>query len=369
MKINRNNYELYFLDYLDGNLSDRDIHMLEDFLLINPDLRSELEGTEKISLHPDNIEFDHKEYLKHPDLTLPVNENNLQDFCIASAEGDLNEQQRSGLGLFTRKHPEALKTLNFFMQLHLIPDKSIIFPGKQKLKKFVILIPRDILYPSLSIAASILFMLIIYFRSEKITQNIPGMAADLPAVIISRPDTNVKESINDIKAVQKTVPQIYQSSVIAAVTPKEKKQTPVNKSSVSPDKNNEDQKHKDPLHQQRLNPSIQIKLPSLADNTIYVPTIDGGQITYSPVSVRPEAPEYLSISEYARQQLTAKVIGTRERENARITAWELADAGITGINKLTGGEMKLEKRIDEDGSVSAYSFDSKLLSFSTTSVK
>jgi len=57
MKINRENYELYFVDYLDGNLSDYEIRMLEDFLLINPDLRTELEGTEKISLSPETAKI------------------------------------------------------------------------------------------------------------------------------------------------------------------------------------------------------------------------------------------------------------------------------------------------------------------------
>jgi hypothetical protein len=111
MNINRNNYELYFVDYLDGNLSDREIRMLEDFLLINPDLRTELEGTEKIVLSPGMIVFNQKELLKKPDLTLPVNEINFEDFCVAEAEGDLNDKQRSGLYNYIQKYPESEKNL------------------------------------------------------------------------------------------------------------------------------------------------------------------------------------------------------------------------------------------------------------------
>ena len=38
MNINRNNYEKYFIDYLEGTLSKHDIHDLRVFLLFNQDM-------------------------------------------------------------------------------------------------------------------------------------------------------------------------------------------------------------------------------------------------------------------------------------------------------------------------------------------
>jgi len=364
MKINRNNYELFFVDYLDGNLSDYEIRMLENFLLINPDLRAELEGTEKISLSPETVVFNQKDLLRKPDISLPVNENNLEDFCIAVSEGDLNEQQHKGLDNYLKSHPESESLLALYRQLHLTPDRNIIYPWKGKLKKTIMLIPREVLYPLLSVAAAVTLMMIIYLRSEDITQNLPGIASDLPSAIIAKPDPTENEPILEKEEIQRNVPEISQAAIITFSAPKEKKKTPEIKKNIVPERTNSDQKGKDLLPPQKLNPSFEIKLPSVAENQINIPSIEGDRISYSTVKTKQKSPEYLSISEYARQQLSEKVLGSRER----ITAWEIADVGISGINKLTGGEMKLEKKTDEEGKIAAYSFDSRLLSFSTTSV-
>ena len=50
MKINRNNYEAYFLDYIEGTLGFAEKAELEAFLVINPDLKIELDNFETISL-------------------------------------------------------------------------------------------------------------------------------------------------------------------------------------------------------------------------------------------------------------------------------------------------------------------------------
>lgn len=42
--INKDNYEAYFLDYLEGNLSEKDKKELELFLIENPKLGEELKA-------------------------------------------------------------------------------------------------------------------------------------------------------------------------------------------------------------------------------------------------------------------------------------------------------------------------------------
>jgi hypothetical protein len=357
------------MDYLDGNLSDQEIQMLENFLLINTDLRAELEGTEKIALSPHNIYFKNKEFLLKPDLTLPVTENNFEDFCIAQSEGDLNLHQESALAEYTEEHPESLKLKMLFAQLHLMPDNRIVFSGKSKLKKAITIFPKEILYPALSFAAAVAFMLFIYLRNEDIRKDIPGIAAELPVVI----KQNSQKSTLDFKEKeskdQNIRPTIQEASILPFSTPKEKKQNQPVKSIDPQEKIKNENKNNNTLPPQRLNPSIQIKLPSLADNQIFVPTIDRWKITYSPEPLAHNSAEYLSLSEYARKQFNEKLLGNKDIENTRISAWQIADAGINGINKLTGGKMKLEKRISDDGTITAYSFNSKLLSFSTTSSK
>jgi hypothetical protein len=357
------------MDYLDGNLSDRDIQMLEDFLLINPELRAELEGTEKIVLSPEQIVFKQKDLLIRPDLNLPVNENNLEDFCVAAAECDLNDNQLTELNEYIKENPANDKLFRLYARLHLTPDKNIIFTGKEKLKKAIILVPREIFYPLLSVAAAIAFILIIYLREESNTKDVINISAELPVSVKSSPknETNVvsKEKTDFLKK----IPEVQQASVIAFAYPKAKKKSLVTKARDSLEKKNNENKSREILSPQRLNPSFQIKLPSIAENQTNIPIIDKNKITYNSVKATNKSPDYLSLSEYARKQLAEKVLGNKNPLNSHLSGWQIADAGIHGLNKITGGEMSLETRMAEDGRITAYSFNSKLLSFSTTSVK
>jgi hypothetical protein len=369
MKINRNNYALFFIDYLDGNLSDLDILMLEDFLLINPDLRAELEGTEKIMLNPEPVIFDRKDLLIKPDLSLPVNVNNYEDFCVAAAEGDLDIEKLKGLNEYNKQNPGSEKILALFRKLHLAPDSPIVFQGKEKLKKGLLVFPRKVLFPVLSVAAAIAIIFIIYLQQESHSENISAIASGLPVTVSDSPKNENNDLNADQPIIRKQEKYQEQASIIAFSYPKAKKKSPVVKARESFEKKNTDNKKKEALPTQRLNPSFQIKLPSVADNSTGRGTIVTEKIRYNTIISNGSTPDYLSLSEYARKQLSEKVLGTIIPADSHISAWQLADAGITGLNKLTGGQMKLEKTTGHDGHVTSYSFNSRLLSFSTTAVR
>ena len=53
MEINRQNYEQYFIDYLDGKLNEKQVGILMSFLEFNPDLKVEFTDIEKMSLIAD----------------------------------------------------------------------------------------------------------------------------------------------------------------------------------------------------------------------------------------------------------------------------------------------------------------------------
>ena len=63
MKINRDNYEAFFMDYLDGNLDESVVNDFIEFLQKNPDLKEELTSFESVSLRPENIVFNQKNKL------------------------------------------------------------------------------------------------------------------------------------------------------------------------------------------------------------------------------------------------------------------------------------------------------------------
>jgi len=52
MEISRQNYEQYFVDYLDGKLNEKQVGILMSFIEFNPDLKVELADIEKMCLAP-----------------------------------------------------------------------------------------------------------------------------------------------------------------------------------------------------------------------------------------------------------------------------------------------------------------------------
>ena len=63
MKITRENYESFFIDYLDGFLDEKLIDDFIEFLQQNPDLKEELSLFENVSVDAENISFDKKDQL------------------------------------------------------------------------------------------------------------------------------------------------------------------------------------------------------------------------------------------------------------------------------------------------------------------
>ena len=69
MEINRNNYEIFFLDYHEGNLSAQQQAKLFIFLEQHPDLKNEFESFDLVKLPSINIFFEEKNSLKRELIT------------------------------------------------------------------------------------------------------------------------------------------------------------------------------------------------------------------------------------------------------------------------------------------------------------
>jgi hypothetical protein len=71
MKITRENYEPYFLDYLEGNLDENLVDDFMEFLQQNPDLKNELEMYESITIPDFTAEYEAKKNYTGTRLTIP----------------------------------------------------------------------------------------------------------------------------------------------------------------------------------------------------------------------------------------------------------------------------------------------------------
>ena len=142
MKINRDNYEVWFLDYCEGRLSPQQVEELKAFLDLHYDLKEELDSFENISLPPaKKIVFDLKESLKKSVINAvgSINKKNYEEFFIADVEGELTKEKKTELNIFIEKNLQLNKEFELFQKTKITPDASITFPAKEVLKKNIII--------------------------------------------------------------------------------------------------------------------------------------------------------------------------------------------------------------------------------------
>jgi len=138
MKINRDNYEAYFLDYHEGQLS---LGMAEEVLLFvenNPDLQSIFHEFESISLDAEtDIVFENKSSLKKTQVfaSQKINELNYEDIMICEVEGLLDAEQITLLEEFVSINSQFEKDRKLFALTRLPKEDNITFEGKENLKQ------------------------------------------------------------------------------------------------------------------------------------------------------------------------------------------------------------------------------------------
>jgi len=141
MNINRENYEAFFLDFHEGQLSPDRMEEVLAFVESNPDLKSVFEDFELVTIPADvEIVFGKKSELKKngADPILEINELNYEEFLIAEVEGLLKSPQLAALDNFINSHPHLGKDRKLYSLTKLPADNSIVFDGKNTLYKKVI---------------------------------------------------------------------------------------------------------------------------------------------------------------------------------------------------------------------------------------
>ena len=157
MKITRNNYEQFFLDYFEGNLPDNRVGELMRFLDENPDLRDEFDAFELIRLDGDDgVDFPGKDSLKKS-VSAGISPDNYEEYFAAYVEGDLDKSEIAEVEAFAVSDPHYGRELELMQQTRLVPDPAIRFPRKGSLKQHHIgFTTRRVLHYASAAAAALL---------------------------------------------------------------------------------------------------------------------------------------------------------------------------------------------------------------------
>ncbi|OFY47456.1 MAG: hypothetical protein A2W85_01980 [Bacteroidetes bacterium GWF2_41_31] len=221
--IDLKNYEVFVIDYLDGQLSKAEETALLAFLDQHPDLKDEFEGLELATLEPLIIEADFKQELKKiPVIKVAgIDETNYETYFIASAENDLNNKETEHLNQFLSINPMLHKEFELHQKLRLEPDTKILFPGKSSLKKRKV-IP---LTRVSSVAAGLAFLLAISFflRNQPVpkgnqiilqsyayrtTRVIPNKSSSSELIVPRKKQPPVKENVSESKPATNAKPPV-----------------------------------------------------------------------------------------------------------------------------------------------------------------
>lgn len=140
MKIDLNNYEVWMVDYLDGNLDAQRSKEMEAFLLKHPHIAEEIEDLNYLELQKEtNIHLAETFLgsLKKEEITADgaLNEDNYLENFIAYHEGDLKENSKSNVHRFLSKNEFLRTEFNAFKSIKLETNLNISYPNKSELLK------------------------------------------------------------------------------------------------------------------------------------------------------------------------------------------------------------------------------------------
>ncbi|MFB6340708.1 hypothetical protein ACE1ET_03245 [Saccharicrinis sp. FJH62] len=161
MNINRENYELFIVDLLDGTISEDVKKELQHFLMENPDIWKEVQGLETTFLKPENISYPKKAALKQ---SVFEDEEIFNKTAVAYLENDITEGEKADFEAYINTHSSAKREFRLFSLTKLKPDLSVLFPDKDLLYHKTKFIPLFIRFGRIASVAAIFLIALFYFK-------------------------------------------------------------------------------------------------------------------------------------------------------------------------------------------------------------
>jgi hypothetical protein len=190
MEINRNNYEEFFLLYVDNELSDAERKGVESFLIQNADLEPELAIWKQTKMKPEKgVFFEHKEVLlRQGDSSEWIHPMNYRELFLLYTDGELSTEDMKKVEAFAALHPFYQNELSSFLQTRIQPEDELVFEGKEILFRTG---NRVRLWPRISVAAASLLILFAGYYAFHLSQTKPGRLSGV-STAIHAPAPNIK---------------------------------------------------------------------------------------------------------------------------------------------------------------------------------
>jgi hypothetical protein len=353
MKIDRSNYEIWFIDWLDGNLNDIRVEQL--LLDENPDLKEELNDLAIVRLNPYDVSFSNKSHLKKT--AADLSESQSEYLSVAYLENDLSSDQKEDLMEIIEKDQGKKKSFELMQKIRLTPMPLFYKHKNRLIRRTVVQNVIRLSLIGLSAAAIITLMVITYFSKPKSLQGRFENTAQAIRVdsIIRKPAVEILS--DHPKTEKKVIPAKKQIS----------NQLPISLQAGSvPEEINMNPPVEDYSREKSadISGTLLEKIPVSSQIDLKEQIITGTLMALnSPVAVPYDDDGRPKLSKIIAKAFREKILKEKKAKDSPLKVYEIAEAGVSGLNKLLGWQMALDKKNDEYGELKSVYFSSKILKF------
>jgi hypothetical protein len=360
MDINRNNYEAFLLDLMEGKLSVSDQQKVRDFLMLNPDCSPSSFGSELWVLEPEEFLFSGREKLKKelPDADTGISESNFDLFSIARMEGDLNASQEWDHQQMVEGDEERRLEWSQWQQTRLVA-REVICRGKSSLRRKSG-VKRGIIWLSVLSSAAAIALLLIFLRVDTNIERAP----------IAEESSELEESSSrensDVPDLTVETPSLEEETLALADDPvlfSIKKVTDGPIESVGKEKHRSPSVTQDtllPVESKTIESRPLLLTANNSNPASLAHTIDYDQI--EPLNIPPTKASIANLTLAQIGEIDVQEALVTYKEEKDISVWSIANAGLKGLNKITGADMSILAARDESGGFSGFRFKSKRFS-------
>lgn len=403
MEITIHNYEQYILDYIENRLAKEPHAAMVFFLENNLDIAQTIDGLHKAVLKPESVDFEFKSSLKK---TFPYGEKEFEALCVANIEGSISAEQKTTVEAILEQFTEQKKDWDTYPKTVLMPNRAVVFPDKEKLKKSPFVIWKNTVYAVMGMAAAVaLFFSVINYNKTSTMLPIDTGYANKIAINDSIPVPNFhrNDSLFNKKVLENGKYELTIND--SALAPSFPRRDSLNKTPYLSDKRNQLAMNDSALvpnfmkrdtiavpytkeqiahinnggstaqNQQlvfiedaqhiNLGRNTETVLPATAKTYAQIDSyalvedikMDIAQFNMQEIN-RLKPSDFESYDQYLQAELRKRLFNVQPGE--RINYWALAEASVVGVNRVLGSELLVNHETDQAGKTKAFSLGNRL---------
>lgn len=356
MKPDRSNYEIWIIDWLDGNLTEEQETGLKEFLAGNPDLLEEAEMAAQSKLVPQDTILSSKSKLFRKITELPLSQ--IEHLSVACLEKDITRSELAELEIILASDPQKKLLFDKVQKTRLHPQAGKVFRYKRELlRKENLFIPGTRQRIWLSSAAAIALLVISLFlvpRNNSTIMTVTG-TEDLSSetrepVILQKYAFTDPSASGNTNAGSEISPSVKADPLVENVR--------VQESSGVVE-----------IPGENVASALITEVSRIDVLKPYRPSVRPG--TYTLTALNINVPDIETdydgtrLGRFIARNFREKILNVDNPVEDPLKPYEIAEAGIEGLNKLLGWEMALVQNTDESGDLKSVYFSSKILKFNS----